>query len=100
MSGIKHVHANKDTLKVSTITVSGESGGGNLSAACALYAKRKGCLEIIDGVYSLCPYIAGNWAEYPKNLPSVTENDGLMLGAQAGRNKQPPLSNQESARGH
>lgn len=49
MSGIKYVYANKDVLKVSTITVSGESGGGNLSAACALYAKRKGCLEIIDG---------------------------------------------------
>jgi len=81
LSGIKYVYANKDVLKVSTITVSGESGGGNLSAACALYAKRKGCLEIIDGVYSLCPYIAGSWSDYPSELPSVTENDGLMLGA-------------------
>jgi acetyl esterase len=78
LQGIKYVHENKADLKISTITVSGESGGGNLCTACSLYAKRKGCLQIIDGVYSLCPYIAGSWPN--KSLLSTFENDGIFVG--------------------
>jgi len=41
-SGIKWVHEKRDDLGVSEIVVSGESGGGNLSIATALNAKREG----------------------------------------------------------
>ena len=40
-SGIKWVHEKRDELGVSKIVVSGESGGGNLSIATALKAKRR-----------------------------------------------------------
>ncbi|GAC1603807.1 MAG: alpha/beta hydrolase [Acidimicrobiales bacterium] len=64
---------------VSTLVVAGESGGGNLSLATTLRAKRDGLLGAIDGVYGMCPYISGSYAAPPAELASLQENDGYFL---------------------
>ena len=46
-SAVRWVHANRERLGVSTIVVSGESGGGNLSLATALKANREGWIDCI-----------------------------------------------------
>ena len=55
LSGVKYLYENKASLKISSIVTGGESAGGNLATAVALYAKRKGLNDMIDGVYSMCP---------------------------------------------
>ena len=82
-SGIKWVHEKRDELGVSKIVVSGESGGGNLSIATALKAKREGWLNAIDGIYACCPYISGTYAAPPSDLPSLLENDGYVLNIES-----------------
>jgi len=72
-------YANKDRLGISRIVVSGESGGGNLCIATALKARREGWIQQIDGVYGLCPYISGSYANPPAELVSLYENDTYML---------------------
>ncbi len=62
--------------------VSGESGGGNLSLATALKAKRDGRLDQIDGVYAQCPYISNAYDTGDPNLPSLVENDGYFLSSE------------------
>ena len=102
-SAIRWVHANKTSLGVSHIVVSGESGGGNLSLATALKAKQEDWLDEIAGIYALCPYISGLYADPPPDLLSLKENDGYtvdveMMGALAkiydptGANKKNPLA--------
>jgi acetyl esterase/lipase len=59
------------------IVVAGESGGGNLTLATGLRLLRDGDLDVISGLYALCPYIAGIWP-LPEN-PSSTENNGILL---------------------
>jgi acetyl esterase/lipase len=59
------------------IVVAGESGGGNLTLATGLRLQRDGNLDLIKGLYALCPYIAGIWP-LPEN-PSSTENNGILL---------------------
>ncbi|HCB37171.1 MAG TPA: alpha/beta hydrolase [Acidimicrobiaceae bacterium] len=81
-SGLHWAHAHRDELGVSKIVVSGESGGGNLTLATALKAKRDGCLEMIDGVYAQCPYISNAYADPPADLLSLTENDGYFLSCE------------------
>jgi acetyl esterase/lipase len=71
--------ANKDRLGVSKIVVSGESGGGNLTLATALKAKKDGYGGLIAGVYAQCPYISNAWAEKDPRLPSLYENDGYFI---------------------
>lgn len=78
-SAAQWVHKNKKPLGVSSIVMSGESGGGNLSIATTLKAKREGWLPYIDGVYAMCPYICGNYDEPPAELLSLYENNGYML---------------------
>jgi acetyl esterase len=78
-SGARWAHAHRDELGISAIVISGESGGGNLSAAVALKAKAEGWLSEIDGVYSQCPYISNAWAEKSPELPSLFENDDYFL---------------------
>ncbi len=77
---LKWLDANRDQLGVSSIVVSGESGGGNLTLATALRAKRDGHLDALDGVYAQCPYISGLYADQPDDLPSMRENEGYFLG--------------------
>ena len=68
-----------ESLGLSKVIVSGESGGGNLSLATALRAKRDGTLGRIAGVYAQCPYISGAWAVKTPDLPSLYENDEYFV---------------------
>lgn len=82
------LHDQRGSLDVSVLVVSGDSGGANLALATALRAKREGTPDRIDGVYALCPYISGAYADPPAGLRSLTDNDGIiasvaMLGAMA-----------------
>tara|TARA_R110002072_G_scaffold12295_2_gene53551 strand:+ start:342 stop:1409 length:1068 start_codon:yes stop_codon:yes gene_type:complete len=78
-SALKWTYKNKAALGISTITISGESGGGNLSIATTLKAKQDGYLDYVDGVYAMCPYISGAYANPPPNLLSLEENNGYAM---------------------
>lgn len=75
------MHEHRAALGVSSITVAGESGGGNLTLATALRAKRDGRLHMIDGVYAMVPSISGAYADPPRELPSLVENQDYFLGS-------------------
>ena len=79
VSGLKWVAANHAELGIDPgrIIVAGESGGGNLTLATGLRLLRDGDVGLINGLYALCPYIAGIWP-LPEN-PSSTENNGILL---------------------
>jgi acetyl esterase/lipase len=79
VSGLKWLVANSTELNVdpARIIVAGESGGGNLTLATGLRLKREDKLDLIHGLYALCPYIAGIWP-LDEN-PSSVENNGIML---------------------
>jgi acetyl esterase len=72
------VVSHKADLGVQNVVVSGESGGGNLSLAVAMKAKRDGWVDGLDGVYAMAPMIAGPW-EKTSDLPSRSENDGYLI---------------------
>lgn len=78
-SGLQWTFDNKDALGISSIVVSGESGGGNLALATALKAKQDGKIDQIDGVYAQCPYISNAYDSGDPDLPSLVENDGYFL---------------------
>jgi acetyl esterase/lipase len=78
-SAVQWADANRQSLGISTIVMCGESGGGNLALATTLKAKRESWLHRIDGVYAMCPYISGLYADPPEHLLSLVENDGYML---------------------
>jgi acetyl esterase len=78
-SALQWLSDNRARLGVSTIVVSGESGGGNLALATALKAKQDGCVDDIDGVYALCPSISNAYATKTPELPSPYENDGYFI---------------------
>ncbi len=75
------MHAHRDELALSSIVVTGESGGGNLSLATALKAKCDGHLDRVDGVYAQVPFIYGDYDNPVPALPSLIENDGYFMGA-------------------
>jgi acetyl esterase/lipase len=76
---LRWVCDHRDQLGVDKVVVSGESGGGNLTLAVTLRAKREGWVDEIAGVYAQCPYISNAWASKPADLPSLHENDGYFL---------------------
>lgn len=78
-SALQWMSENKAQLGVSKLIISGESGGGNLSLAITLKAKRDDRLDQIDGVYALCPYISNNYTKKATSLPSLFENDTYFL---------------------
>lgn len=78
-SAVQWVHGHRENLGASRIVITGESGGGNLAIATTLKAKQEGWLEQISGVYAMCPYISGNYANPPDELVSLRENDGYNL---------------------
>jgi len=80
-SALDWMHERRDELGLSSIVVTGESGGGNLSLATALKAKREGRIDRIDGVYAQVPYIFGGYDTPDPALPSLIENDGYVLGS-------------------
>ena len=73
------ITANKTALGIGKLIVSGESGGGNLTLATTLKARQDGRIGEIDGVYAMCPYISGAYANRPASLTSLYENDGYFL---------------------
>jgi acetyl esterase/lipase len=79
VSGVKWLHASAHSLGIDPgcIIVAGESGGGNLTLATGLELKRHRDLGLIRGLYSLCPYIAGQWPQ--DRFPSSIENNGILL---------------------
>jgi acetyl esterase len=79
VAGLKWVAANARSLAIdpARIIVAGESGGGNLTLATGLRLKREGRLDLIRGLYALCPYIAGEWPQ--DRYPSSTENNGILM---------------------
>ncbi|MCP5066552.1 MAG: alpha/beta hydrolase [bacterium] len=79
VSGLKWIAANAAEMNIdpTRIIVSGESGGGNLTLATGLRLNREGRLDLIKGLYALCPYIAGSWP-LDEN-PSSIENNGILL---------------------
>jgi|TARA_B110000967_G_scaffold161382_1_gene167508 acetyl esterase len=79
VSGVKWIHENSDLLKIdkNRIVVAGESGGGNLTLATGMSLKKEGKLNIVKGLYALCPYIAGIWPL--ETNPSSISNNGIFL---------------------
>jgi acetyl esterase/lipase len=82
-SALQWVNDNKRALGISKVVLSGESGGGNLTLATTLKAKRDGRLDQIDGVYAQCPYISNAYSRRAPELPSLYENDGYFLSCDA-----------------
>jgi acetyl esterase len=85
VSGLKWVHSHADSLGIDPgrIVVAGESGGGNLTLAVGMKLKQDGDLALIQGLYAMCPFIAGEWP-LPQN-PSSSENEGILLFFQDNR---------------
>jgi acetyl esterase/lipase len=85
VSGLKWVHAHADSLGIdpARIAVAGESGGGNLTLALGMKLKQDGELDLVAGLYAMCPFIAGEWP-LPQN-PSSTENEGIFIFVQENR---------------
>ncbi|MFT4797064.1 MAG: acetyl esterase [Sulfitobacter sp.] len=79
ISGLKWVHSQAAELNVDPahIIVAGESGGGNLTLATGLKLLKDGDIDLIQGLFALCPYILGAWPS--PDCPSSTENNGLLL---------------------
>ena len=79
VSGLKWVCANAELLQIdaSRVVVAGESGGGNLTLATGLKLRQERNLDLIQGLYALCPYIAGHWPQ--DRYPSSIENNGILL---------------------
>ncbi|MCE2407706.1 MAG: alpha/beta hydrolase [Pseudomonadales bacterium] len=69
--------ANELNIDPDNIVVAGESGGGNLTLATGLRLLRDGDIDLIQGLYALCPYIAGRWPL--EENPSSIENNGILL---------------------
>ena len=78
-SALGWVIENKASLGMSKIVIAGESGGGNLTLATTLKAKRDGNVNEIAGAYAMCPYISNAYASKDAMLPSLYENDGFFL---------------------
>ncbi len=79
VSGLRWVIDNASDLNIDTsrVIVAGESGGGNLTLATGLKLKQDGDLGLIQGLYALCPYIAGEWPQ--DRYPSSIENEGILI---------------------
>ncbi len=85
ISGLKWLHANSASLNIGRITVSGESGGGNLALATCMKLKREGHLSLISGIYALCPFLAGKYPD--PQYPSTIEFEGITAeGTSTGGN--------------
>ena len=85
VSGLKWTHDNAAALGIdrARITVAGESGGGNLGLATGLQLKRAGQLDLIHGLYILCPYLNGSWPD--ERFPSSEENNCIFIDVQTNR---------------
>jgi len=83
MSGLSWAHANRERLGISKLILAGDSGGGNLCTAMALRAKREGKLNEFDGVFAMCPFIAGPEIWGAQTLTSLKECAGYFIDMEA-----------------
>jgi acetyl esterase len=85
ISGLKWVHDNAAALGIdpTRIIVTGESGGANLGFALGMKLKRDGGLDLVKGIYAMCPFIAGAWPQ--PQFASSTENEGIFISVQNNR---------------
>lgn len=78
-AALEWVHAQREARHFERIIVCGESGGANLSIALTLLMKSEGKQSMIDGLYTMCPYISGLYSttetEESKLLPSLRAFD-------------------------
>ncbi|MGI9336179.1 MAG: hypothetical protein ACR2RL_23780 [Gammaproteobacteria bacterium] len=65
-------------MGITTTVAPGESGGGNLTLATTIKAKKEGTLDQIDGVCAQCPHISGLYAGKSPDLPSLYKNDDCL----------------------
>jgi acetyl esterase len=86
-SGLKWVQSNANELGIDAtrVIIAGESGGGNLTLALGMKLLREGDIGLVSGLYAFCPYIAGEWPQ--PDLPSSTENNGILLSLHSNRGK-------------
>jgi acetyl esterase/lipase len=78
-AALRWVVDHKASLGIDKLIVAGESGGGNLTLATTLRAKRDGLLDHLHGAYAMCPYISNTWASPDGEIASLFENDGYFL---------------------
>jgi acetyl esterase/lipase len=85
VSGLRWVvsHAGELGIDATRVVVAGESGGGNLTLATGMRLLRDGDIDLISGLYALCPYIAGRWPQ--ERFPSSIENEGILLNLHHNR---------------
>ena len=76
VSGLEWVQANSAALNIRSIVVAGESGGGNLALAVGLKLKRDGRLHLLQGIYSMCPFLDG---DHTSTYPSRRRTDGIYI---------------------
>ncbi|MCP3939185.1 MAG: alpha/beta hydrolase, partial [Actinomycetia bacterium] len=71
-AGVRYLAENASALGIDPgrIIIAGESGGGNLTLATGMKLLRDGDIGLVQGLYALCPYIAGEWPQ--DHLPSST----------------------------
>ena len=79
VSAFRLVHANAESLGIDPdrIVIAGESGGGNLTLATGMRLLREGDIDLVAGLYALCPYIALD--RDGETFPSAVEFDGYFL---------------------
>lgn len=82
-AGVKYIAAHRADFGITYFVLQGESGGGNLSLATTLKAKREGWVNEIAGVWASVPYISGAYG-WPQErmlaeLPSLVECNGYFL---------------------
>ncbi|MGI9612204.1 MAG: alpha/beta hydrolase [Acidimicrobiales bacterium] len=79
VSSVKYLSANAEELGIDPdrLIIAGESGGGNLTLATGMKLLADGDIDLIGGLYALCPYIAGEWPQ--DRFPSSIENNGIFL---------------------
>lgn len=79
VSAVRWVHANAESLGIDPdrIVIAGESGGGNLTLATGMRLLREGDIDLVAGLYALCPYIALD--RDGETFPSAVEFDGYFL---------------------
>ena len=87
LSGLRWVAAHSADLGIdpARIVVAGESGGGNLTLATGMSLLRAGEVDLVAGLYALCPYIAGQWPT--PGCPSSEEFEGIFLRLQNNRGR-------------
>jgi acetyl esterase/lipase len=87
VSGIEWVVAMAGELGIDPdrIVLTGESGGGNLAIATGMRLLSDGGIDLVSGIYALCPFIAGEWPQ--ERYPSSSEFNGYYLSLHSNRSR-------------